>query len=224
VTRDERLILRSPDGTRWALTVDNAGSPWIQEIDAGTRGIVWRDMIGNITLRGTPGANSPTWEEITGMTGIFAYSFSATTMNEVWINYHLDHDILVGTGSGSKIYLHTHWLNAAATPNTGAVRWGFQYHVAKGHQQQAFPSTGTTVYVNQTCNATRYMHHIAEVALADAVDAEPLEADTLLLCRIFRDAANGADTCTDKVYLLLSDCHYQSDRVGTLNKAPDFNA
>jgi hypothetical protein len=25
VTRDERLILRSPDGTRWALTVDNSG-------------------------------------------------------------------------------------------------------------------------------------------------------------------------------------------------------
>lgn len=181
--------------------------------------VEWRDLIGNITLRGTPGANSPTWEEITGMTGMYAYSFSATTMNEVWITYHIDHDIY--TGTGSKIYLHTHWINAAATPNTGDVRWGFQYTVANGHQQEAFPAT-TTVYVNQTCNATRYMHHIAEISDGDAIDATSIEPDTLIMCRIFRDAANGADTCTDKVYLLLSDCHYLADRAGTKNKAPNF--
>ncbi len=183
--------------------------------------VEWRDLIGNITLRGTPGANSPTWEEITGMTGMFAYSFSATTMNEIWINYHIDHDIY--TGSDSRLYLHTHWLNAAATPNTGAVRWGFQYTIAKGHQQQAFPATAT-VYVNQTCNATRYMHHIAEISLADSIDMSAFEPDTLILCRIFRDAANIADTCSDKVYLLLSDCHYMADRAGTKAKSPDFDS
>jgi hypothetical protein len=210
------------DGTTW-----NPGSgPGLYVYDGSTwrpvtSEIGWRDLIGSITLRGTPGANSPTWEAITGMTGIYAYSFSAGTMNEVWVNYHLDHDIYVGAGTGSKIYLHTHWLNAAAAPNTGAVRWGFEYTVAKGHQQQAFPAT-TTVYVNQTCNATRYMHHIAEVAVGDAIDAEALEPDTLILCRIFRDAADAADTCTDKVYLLLADCHYQSNRTTTLRKSPNF--
>ena len=215
-TRDERLILRSSDGTRYALTIDDGGALWVTQLD-GTRGVVWRDLIGNITLKGTPGANSPTWKEITGMTGMYGYAFSASTMNEVWINYHIDHDYY----RTSDIFLHTHWLNAAATPNTGVVRWGFQYTVAKGHQQQAFPAT-TTIYVNQTCNATRYMHHIAEVSSGDAVDGTNIEPDTLILCRIFRDAANAADTCTDEVFLLLSDCHYQADRSGTLGKAPDF--
>lgn len=188
----------------------------LNDIAAGFDG-GWRDMVGSITLRGTPGANSPSWAALTGMTGIYAYSFAAATMNEVWINFHVDHDYK----SGTPIYLHTHWLNAAATPDTGSVRWGFEYTVAKGHQQQAFAAT-TTVYVTQACNATRYMHHIAEISLADAVPSTNLEPDSLILCRIFRDAADGADTCTDAVYLLLADCHYQVDRFSTRNKSPNF--
>lgn len=176
----------------------------------------WRDLVGNIVVKGT-GANDPSWAAVTGLGGMYAYSFSATAMKEVWLQYHIDHDYAAGT----KIYLHTHWLNAAASPNTGVVRWGFEYTVAKGHQQEAFAAP-TTVYVNQTCNATRYMHHIAEISLTDAVPATSLEPDSLILVRVFRDAADVADTCTDAVYLLTSDCHYQTDRTSTKNKAPDF--
>lgn len=177
----------------------------------------WRDLVGNIVVKGT-GANDPTWAAVTGLGGMYAYSFSATAMKEVWINYHIDHDY----ASGTKIYFHTHWLNAAASPNTGVVRWGFEYTVAKGHQQQAFAAP-TTVYVNQTCNATRYMHHIAEVSLTDAVPATNLEPDSLILMRVFRDGADVADTCTDAVFLLTADCHYQASKFSTKNKAPNFD-
>ena len=177
----------------------------------------WQDLIGDITVKGVAGANTPSWAEITGRTGMYAYQFSPTTMNEVWITYHVTHDYSPGTA----IYLHAHWLNAAATPNTGTVRWGFQYSAAKGHQQQAFPAT-STVYVTQNCSATRYLHHIAEVATVDAVPSTNLEVDSLIMVRIFRDAAT--DTCTDPVYLLLADCHYEAGSVGyvTKNKAPNF--
>jgi hypothetical protein len=178
----------------------------------------WRDLVGPIEVRGV-GANDPSWSAITGLGGMFAYSFSATVMKEVWITYHIDHDYAAGT----SIYLHTHWINAAATPNTGNVRWGFEYTVAKGHQQQAF-NAPTTVYKTQACNATRYMHHIAEIDVADAVPSTRLEPDSLLMVRIFRDAADAADTCTDAVFLLTADCHYQASRFSTRNKAPDFNA
>lgn len=197
---------------------DSQIAAMLNEIGAGFD-YGWRDMIGSIDLKGTPGANSPTWGAVTGLGGMAGYSFSATTMNEVWITFHVDHDYARGTA----IYLHTHWLNAAATPNTGDVRWGFEYTVAKGHQQQAFAAP-TTVYVTQACSATRYMHHIAEVSLADAVPSTNLEADSLILCRVFRDAADGGDTCTDAVTLLLADCHYQTDRHATPNKSPDFYA
>jgi hypothetical protein len=184
----------------------------------GTSDYGWRDMIGAIVARGV-GANDPTWAAVTGLGNMFAYSFAAATMQQIWIAYHIDHDYAEGT----PIFMHTHWINAAVSPNTGAVRWGFEYTVAKGHQQQAF-SAPTTVYVNQTCNATRYMHHIAEVAVVDAIPATNLEPDSMIYARIFRDAADAADTCSDAVYLLTADCHYQASRYSTKNKAPDFNA
>jgi len=175
----------------------------------------WRDLVGAIDVKGT-GSADPSWSPITGLGGMYAYQFSATVMKEVWVMYHIDHDYAAGT----PIYLHCHWVNDAASPNTGTVRWGFEYTVAKGHQQQAFPAT-TTVYAQQNCSATRYMHHIAEVSLADAVPATNLEPDSILMVRIFRDAAT--DTCTDAVDLLLADCHYQAAKFGTKNKAPNFN-
>lgn len=180
--------------------------------------IGWRDLIGEIDTRGLAGAAVPVFSAITGLGGLYAHVFSATVLQECFVTYHLDHDIY--TGSDSKIYLHTHWINAAATPNTGTVRWGFEYTLAKGHQQEAFPAP-QTVYVTQTCSATRYMHHIAEISVTDAISGSSIEPDALLMVRIFRDATN--DTCTDAVYLLLADCHYMADRFSTMNKSPNFN-
>lgn len=182
----------------------------------GTTDYGWRDLVGNIVVKGV-GANDPTWAAISGLGGMFAYQFSATVNKEVWLTFHIDHDYAEGT----PIYLHAHWLNDAASPNTGTVRWGFEWTAAKGHQQQAFPAP-QTVYVTQNCSATRYMHHIAEVSVADAVPATNLEPDSLLLVRCFRDAVN--DSCSDAVDLLTMDCHYQTDRWATKNKSPDFNA
>lgn len=174
----------------------------------------WRDLVGGIVVKGT-GSADPSWAAVTALGGMYAYSFSATVNKEVWVTYHIDHDYARGT----PIYLHAHWINAAASPNTGTVIWGFEYTFAKGHQQAAFPATNT-VYVTQSCNATRYMHHIAETSVADAVPGTNIEPDTLLMVRIFRDAAS--DTCSDAVYLLTADCHYQASTYATKNKAPNF--
>jgi hypothetical protein len=187
---------------------------------AGWQETVWKDLIAQVIVRGS-GVNDPAFELVTGSTNMYGYSFAAATMQQFWTVFHIDHDYKPGT----VIYPNVHWLNAAAVPNTGDVRWGFEYAVAKGHQQQAFPLTATTtVYATQACNATRYMHHVAEVVIGDAIPATNLEPDSLIMMRIFRDAANIADTCTDKVYLLTADCHYEAAYVGTANKAPNFYA
>jgi hypothetical protein len=179
----------------------------------------WRDLVGELVVRGT-GANDPAWTQITGSSNMWGYSFSASTMMQFWSNFHVDHDY----ASGTPIYMHVHWFNPAATPNTGTVRWGFEYTVAKGHNQQAFGfASTTTVYIETACPSTRYQHMISEIALSDAIPSTNLEPDSIIHVRMFRDAAHSNDTCTDAVWVSTSDCHYQANRFGTKNKAPAFN-
>lgn len=66
----------------------------------------------------------------------------AGEMTEASAAWHIDHDYAMGT----SLYFHVHW--ATASTDIGTVRWGFEYTIAKGHQQQAFPAT-STVYIEQ---------------------------------------------------------------------------
>ena len=170
----------------------------------------WRDIVGSATVKGS-GANDPSWS--TFISGINAYSLSATTMKELWFTFHIDHDYAVGT----TIYPHVHW--ATTGTNTGVVRWGFEYTIAKGHNQSAFP-TSTTVYVEQAGSGTAYKHMVAEVAAG--ISSAELEPDSLILMRIFRDASHANDTQTSAAFMFTADIHYQCDRVATINKSPNF--
>jgi hypothetical protein len=122
---------------------------------------------------------------------------------------------------GTKLYPHVHWsINSDAT---GAVRWGIEYSLAKGHQQAPFGPT-TTVYVEQACIGVPYMHYVAEVSEANAIDGTLLEIepDTMVICRIFRDGAHPNDTLDADVFGIMADLHYQADKATTPNKSPNF--
>lgn len=174
----------------------------------------WRDQVVDITPKGN-GANNPSWA--TFINGINAYSFSASVMNEVWTTIHIQHDYALGT----PVYIHVHWSTTGT--NAGVVRWGFEYTAAKGHQQQAFPAT-TTIYKEQNAQGVANYHMIAEISDANAVPSTNLQPDTLILCRLFRDAANGADTCTDAAFVFTCDAHFQVNGYSTPNKVPNFYA
>lgn len=174
----------------------------------------WRDLTSDVSVRGT-GANDPTFAVYTGTT-IRGYSFSANTMQEAFFVFHVPHDWV----AGSALFFHSHWSNAAATPNTGNVVWKFDYSFAKGFGQEAFPAIQTATVV-APCPAIRYTHNVSET---DAVIIPTMEVDGLILVRVYRDAANVLDTCTDVVFLHTVDIHYQSTNVATKNKAPNFYA
>lgn len=213
---DALTTLEDGDGFTGDINVDNVVLPNAQtygiKIDQDTPDWGWRDIIGGIEVRGV-GANDPTFATYTGTT-LRAFQFSASTMNEVFIVFHVPHDYVPGT----DIYMHAHWSNAAVTPNTGAVAWAFEWSYAKGYNQQAF-TTPTTASVTQDCPATRYQHNIAET---DAITISGLETDGLILVRVYRDAAAGKDTCTDAVFLHTADIHYQSTNVATKNRTFNF--
>lgn len=173
----------------------------------------WDDIVASFNAGRAVGANTPTWATLRD--GLKAWEFSATAMNEIWLSpLHLDHTATRNT----PLYLHIHWTTGGT--NTGVVRWGIEYSIAKGHNQEAFPAT-TTVYLEQAASGTAYKHMIVEVPDVSAVTAS-VEPDSLLLARVFRDGGHANDTCTDTAFGLMMDVHYVKSWWATKNKSPDF--
>jgi len=173
---------------------------------------VWRDLVAD--LSGSPAKNpttDPSWSTFAG--SISAWQFPHTKMTELFISFHINHDIK----PGSKIYPHIHW--APTGTGSGTVRWGIEYTIAKGHNQEAFPSP-TTLYLEQASPEIAGQHMIVETADNAAIDAP--EIDSLVICRVFRDPLHANDTLASGAFGLFVDMHFQADKTGSINKAPNF--
>ena len=180
-----------------------------QAVLNGEGGLGWKDLTSELVSRG--GSSAPALALFRG--NIYAYQFGASSMDQLYSTFHIPHDYAPGTA----LYIHIHWGDSSASP-TGVVRWGFEYTFAKGHGQEAFPAT-KTVYVEQAPGAS-YKHMVAEISTG--ILGTAAEVDGLLLVRIFRDATHANDTCPAAVFAFTCDVHYQSDRVATLNRSPNF--
>lgn len=175
---------------------------------------IWKDLIGEFSIKNISGGNNPTWS--TFFDNIQGLTFSSSTMNQVWVDFHIPHDYAMGT----KVYPHIHFM--PLTNNSGIVRWGIEYTVAKGHGQGTFPST-TTIYLLQTVPSnSRYKHFIIETDDTDAISSLNLEPDSFIRTRIFRDASHSQDTLNGTVNAWQCDIHYQAERIGTMNRKPNF--
>lgn len=180
------------------------------DLDTRTK-LGWRDNVVQLVHRG--GVTEPPLQQFKG--GIYLVAFSQFDMQEGFANFHIDHDYALG----SPIYPHIHW--SVSNSSIGTVRWGFEYSIAKGHQQEAF-SEPITVYVEQTTDGTAFKHYIAEVPDLLAISGVGIEPDTIIMLRVFRDATNPADTLDALAYGICVDLHYQADKATTLNKKPNF--
>lgn len=179
-----------------------------------TTGDGWEDITADLSAGKAVGANAPTWAAF--RSGISAYRFHQTTMNELWVTFHITHQYRKNT----DIYPHIHW--APNTTSTGTVRWAIEYTFAKGHDQEAFPAS-TTIYLEHTIASNKqYQHIITETSEAAAFGAGDIEIDGLLLCRIFRDAGNAADTFPDPVFALTADIHFEVGQITSPNKSAPF--
>jgi len=175
----------------------------------------WKDLVGipvipQKALAGT----APLWMD-TG-NGFWAYSFSDEIETYVYSDFHQLHDIKIG----SKMYPHIHWM--PTSNHTGNVVWKIEYVHAKGHAQQESLSTqaGTTIYIVDSGNGIIGEHIVSETSESDAFIAP--EIDSIIRFKVSRDVDNPLDTYYGNVFLLLTDLHYEADRIASLNKSPDF--
>lgn len=173
---------------------------------------VWDDLRVPINAVKLQGSNDPTFVQFaddsglgdTGTsTGVYVYSFSASSTNEVFFNMQMPHAWL----EGSAIKMHVHW--APATTNTGDCRWALEYN--KAIVAGTYAGT-TTIYVNDAADGTVGKHQIA--AFADiSMTSDTLS--TMIICRLYREGGDAADTFTGAAYFLGVDAHIEFDSMGS---------
>lgn len=151
------------------------------------------------------GANAP---DVVAFRGIELPAFAGTgpTTEEGFFTVHLLHDIMPGTFPT----FHVHWSHDIGSP-TGDVKWQIDYSIAKGYEQEAFPTT-TTLSSTHTAG-TQYYHHITDDD--DMPITEAVEPDMVILGRVYRDPSDAADTFENDAYLIQVDMHYQIGQIGT---------
>lgn len=164
--------------------------------------VVWDDsMVPAIALR-TQGTSDPAFEA--WQTGIYAYNFSGSALNQVHGSVQLPHGYKVG----STLYPHIHW--SPMTTGAGDVIWGLEYAIVT--------PTGTygandTIYTTaQAAGGTAKVHKIASFT---TISGTNLDISSIMMFRLFRDPTASGDTYADKATLLGFDIHFQKDSLGS---------
>lgn len=170
----------------------------------------WRDITSEVKVRGT-GPTDPSWVQV-GATPFYAFNFSVG--DKCWHSFHIPHDYIKGT----DIHIHTHWFPDGTDANS--VKWRFTYAYAHGHNQQAFNFAGTIIEAEQVVGGTQYQHYVTETA---AINIPNMEPDGIIEVAVER-ITNGGINNANGIFLMTNDIHYQSNSLGTLNRAPDFYA
>ena len=213
------------EGDALLSTGENKGRILVADGADGTswQELVWKDILGSVTVRGT----GPTAPSLTPYRGGNIDQFAFSAADEVMVEFHLPHDYAPGT----DIYLHFHWSHNG-TAISGNMTWGYDVSYAKGHNQAVFPAevSGTVTYATVDIATTpQYQHFITELQLSAStpsgsqIDTDDLEVDGIILARVYASAiptiTGGAP---NEPFLHFVDIHYQSNYIGTKNKAPNF--
>lgn len=176
--------------------------------------ILYNDYLtpGTSVLRG---ATAPDLAEFRN--GIFlpAFAGTGTTVEQGFFTLHFLHDI----HPSYTPTFHIHWTHNNASPS-GNVKWMIDYTYSHGYSAGTFAAP-TTISVTQAAGA-QYTHHITDDD--DMPVSVSFEPDGQLLCRIYRDPADAADTFGDDAFLIGIDMHYRVGQVATYERNRPFTS
>jgi hypothetical protein len=115
---------------------------------------------------------------------------------------------------GTMIYPHIHWLPKSS--ESGNVQWNLDYSWQNYDSATplVFP-TYTTSTVVTSGPFVANTHRITSLTGGTGLDGTGNKISSILICRIWRNSSNGADTYRDDAGLLSLDFHYQIDTVGS---------
>jgi hypothetical protein len=171
----------------------------------------WKDNIQTFTASKGKGTSEPTWRD--SGNGLYDYNFVAG--DELFVKHHVDHDYALTTDA----YPHVHFYTDTQLTVGQTVTWEYGYVIAKGHAQgDSLLAAQTIIQFTYTATGSEVVgdHIVTECSDLQAFDL--LEPDAVISARVKLVST----TAAGRVYGVMSDIHYQSDVVNTVNKAPDF--
>ncbi len=177
----------------------------------------WDDIMVYPDATSKSGSNAPTWStKFAGdgsSQGVYLWIFSKTTEQEVYFTIQVPHSYKLGT----TMKPHVHWTTFDKTPANDVV-WGLEY--TKMKFGGTFSSTSTiltssTIIPTITPSGTK-QHLITSLGdIVSGSSPNDIGISTILICRLFRKAADVSDTFDDPVGFLGFDIHYEKDTDGS---------
>lgn len=175
----------------------------------------WEDLRVEPTVK-VSGSNDPTFtkwlDDGAGSRGIYLYNFDNVVLasqKEIFFSVQMPH-----AWKGTAISPHVHWIHST-NQNTAAVRWGLEYSWASigsvfGNSTIIYTATN----LQGDTNLVQHKHYISEFADLTPGAGQGGISD-ILICRLFRNSADAADTSTGVAGLLYIDFHYEIDTLGS---------
>lgn len=169
------------------------------------------------TVMGT-GTKSPVYTVWTpsggSASGLYFYLFdNAIAIQEKEVNFKLQ--MPHGKLLGSVIHLHVHWMPTSTGSAGDKVRWGLEY--SKANPNGVFAAPGAFIYATDPINPpsttpTQDTHYITEFT---DINMTGDALSTILMCRLFRNSSDAADTFAGDVGLLYIDAHVEMTKLGS---------
>ncbi len=205
------------------MTIDNAGVTKIGDIVGGNNTKVETD--GTLVFEG----NAEVWDDLRvsvdkgSSSATLGYSPGESSGGQIWYfrdgagleTLSFQAQLPHGYKEGTNIYPHLHWT--PFTTKSGNVEWNLDYTWVNydGTTPQVFPSTTTNTVV-VTGPFTQRTHLITALTVGNVgLNGTGKKISSILICRLWRNSSNSADTYGDDAGLLSLDFHYQIDTVGS---------
>lgn len=170
--------------------------------------ICWEDLrIASSQAR--LGSSAPAFSSgFAGSSAMYTLQFNYTgTTNQIFFEIQMPH----GWVTNSTIWPHVHFSPVSDTGGVAKnVRWKLDYTWASINGTFAAPLTAV---MDKSFTDAQWDHLMA--VSASGISGAGQGISSMLVCRLYRDTSDGADTYDDLVCLLEFDIHYEVDMLGS---------
>lgn len=171
---------------------------------------VWEDLQMPATAAGAQGGKVPDWADFRG--GIKTWAFAnnnASSEDELYFTVQIPH----AWKEGSAIEPHIHVSPETAPGADQAVVWKLEYVWA--NYTSAFPASSTTLTATTTVTGSDDHRHLITSFGSITPDANTNKISSVLVCRLYRNSSDAADTYTGRIFLVSLDFHFEKDTEGS---------